>query len=81
MRVNIEVSFEVVEDAFAGEHSVDLADLEASGMGPHEAAGAVVATVQDDARKARSKAAGARKERPAAAASAGGDYPLDPDQD
>jgi hypothetical protein len=80
MRVNIEVSFDVVEEIDAGEFSVDLADLEASGMGPAETAGAVMATIQDAARAARAKASGARKERPASA-SAGGDYPLDPEQD
>ena len=76
MRVNIVVTFDVVEEIDAGEYSVDLADLDASGMGPGETAGAVVATIQDAARKAR----GAGKERPATA-STGGDYPLDPEQD
>ena len=41
MRVNISVSFAVVEEIDAGQNSVDLADLEASGMGPKEAAAAV----------------------------------------
>ena len=77
MRVNISVAFEVVEEIAAGEHSVDLADLEASAMGPDETAAAVVATIQDAAGKAR----GRRAPRPEPAASAGGDYPLDPEQD
>lgn len=79
MKVNISVSFDVVEDAFAWQNSVDLADLEASGMGPEEAAGAVMATIEHDARKGRAKHV-ACKERPATA-SVGTDYPLDPDQD
>ena len=80
MRVNINVSFEIVEEIDAGEHSVDLSDLEASGMGPGETAEAVAATIQAKAREAQRNADGVRKERPDTA-SAGGDYPVDPDQD
>jgi hypothetical protein len=76
MRVNIEVTFAVVEEIAASDHSVDLADLEASEMGPGETADAVVATIQDAARRARGKG-----KQPEPAASAGGDYPLDPNQD
>jgi hypothetical protein len=84
MRVNITVAFEVVEEIDAGEHSVDLADLEASGMGPGETAGAVVATIQDAAGKARRRVVGeikARQARPEPSTSVGVDYPLDPEQD
>jgi hypothetical protein len=77
MRVNITVAFDVVEEIDAGEHSVDLADLDDSGMGPNETAGAIVATIEDAARKAR----GAGKQRPAPDPDAPSDYPLDPDQD
>jgi hypothetical protein len=76
MRVNITVAFDVVEEIDATEHSVDLADLEASAMGPSETAGAVAATIEDAARKAR----GAGQQRPEPAADAPRDYPLEPEQ-
>jgi hypothetical protein len=77
MRVNITVGFEVVEETDATEHSVDLADLEASEMGPSETAGAVVATIEDAAQKARAVGV----PRPAPDPDAPSDYPLDPEQD
>lgn len=76
MRVNIIVSFENVEEIDAGEHSVDLADFAAAGMGPAETAGAIAATIEAAARKARAEDVPAA-ENP----SPTGDYPLDPDQD
>lgn len=77
MRVNITVAFDVVEEIDAGQHSVDLADLEASGMGPEETSGAIVATIEDAARKARGKG----QQRPEPGPDAPRDYPLDPEQD
>jgi hypothetical protein len=77
VRVNIEVTFAVVEEIDATEYSVDLADLEASAMGPSETAGAVAATIEDAAQKARAVGV----PRPAPDADAPRDYPLDPEQD
>lgn len=80
MRVNITVAFDVVEEIDAGEHSVDLADLEASAMGPGETADAIVATIEDAARKAR-KPTMSDLVTDIAPDLANRDYPLDPDQD
>lgn len=79
MRVNITVACDVVEEIDAGEHSVDLADFQAAGLGPRDIAETLVSAIQEKAAKARAPRAAA-KERPASAAS-GTDYPLDPEQD
>lgn len=75
MRVNINLAFDLVEEIDAGQYSVDMADFKDADMGPDEVAGAVRATIEDAARKARGKRA------PGRANVAGRDYPLEPDQD
>lgn len=75
MRVNVRVEFDLVEEAFAAEHSVDQAELAASGMSADEVAGALVDAIQARAAKKRSRGA------PPPEPSAGGDYPVDPEQD
>lgn len=75
MRVNINLAFDVVEEIDAGQYSVDMADFNDAGMGPDAVAGAVRATIEDAARKARGE------RTPGRADVAGSDYPLDPDQD
>jgi len=79
MRINITVMFDVVEEIYAGEHSVDLADMSAIGMGPREAADFLADAIEREAQKSRALRVAA-KDRPASAAT-GNDYPLDPDQD
>ena len=85
MRVNITVTFDLVEDAFASGNSVDQAELAASGMSPDEIAGALVESIQQRAAKLRGKSQAWPKPQPQPDAkpeeSKGGDYPVDPDQD
>lgn len=77
MRVNIRVEFDLVEEIDASDHSVDQAELAASGMSPDEIAGALVDSIQARAAKVR----GQGKARPQPDPSTPGDYPVDPDQD
>lgn len=82
MRVNISVSFEVVEEIDAGPNSVDMIDYTEADFDVDKLAAMICAFVETAAQKARARNAPSKK-RPAVTPQepVGRDYPLDPEQD